>query len=338
METVLVTGGAGYIGSHVCKALAAAGYHPVTFDNLSKGYRELVRWGPLEIGDIRDRQAVDRVLDRWNPVATLHFAALIAVGESVSDPIDYYQVNVIGALTLLSALLERARREGSAPTPLIFSSTCAVYGVPESVPITETEKRAPINPYGETKRVVEAALESAGQAYGLPWCALRYFNAAGADPDGETGECHEPETHLIPLAIRAALDGTALSVFGLDHETPDGSCLRDYIHVTDLAAAHIAALKYLRAGGASRAFNIGTGQARSVLEVIASVEAVTGRKLAWNAADRREGDSPCLMANPEQARQLLGWDPVHTDLDGIMQHALAWEQKSRTSPLRRESG
>ncbi|MBL0931650.1 MAG: UDP-glucose 4-epimerase GalE [Alphaproteobacteria bacterium] len=318
-SAVLVVGGAGYIGSHACKALSRAGYLPVAYDDLSLGHAHAVKWGPLEVGDIADRARLDEALARHRPVAAMHFAAFAAVGESVADPEKYYRNNVAGTLTLLAAL------RAAAVDRFVFSSTCAVYGTPGTMPIAETTPKAPVNPYGRSKLMVEQALEDYGRAYGFSWTALRYFNAAGADPDGEIGEEHEPETHLIPRALFAAKGTLAhLDVFGDDYPTQDGTCIRDYIHVTDLADAHVAAIKRLEAGGTPGAFNLGTGQGYSVRQVIDAVECATKMKVPIRMAPRRAGDPPELVANPALARTELGFAPKLSDIDTIV--ATAWRR------------
>jgi UDP-glucose-4-epimerase GalE len=321
-QSILVTGGAGYVGSHACKALAAAGYVPVVYDNLSRGHRKAVRWGPLVEGDLHDSARLAAALRTHGIEAVMHFAAFAYVGESVTDPQNYYRNNVGGTLALLAAMREVEVKQ------IVFSSTCAVYGVPETVPIRETTATAPLNPYGDTKLAIERALHWYGAAYGMRYMALRYFNAAGADPDGEIGEAHEPETHLIPLVLRAAL-GTSdpVQIFGTDYPTPDGTAIRDYIHVNDLADAHVRALGDLAAGGDSAALNLGTGSGCSVREVIAAVEWIAGRKVPRREAARRPGDPPELVADPALARSRLGWQPRHSDLDTIIATALAWERR-----------
>lgn len=316
---VLVVGGAGYIGSHACKALARAGYLPVAYDDLSLGHAHAVKWGPLEVGDIADAARLADTLARHRPVGAMHFAAFAAVGESVADPARYYRNNVAGTLVLLDAL--RAAGIGR----FVFSSTCAVYGTPARVPIAEDTPRLPVNPYGRTKLMVEQALEDYGRAYGLGWTALRYFNAAGADPDGEIGEEHDPETHLIPRAFMAARgDIERLDLFGDDYPTPDGTCVRDYVHVSDLAEAHVAALRRLEAGGASRAFNLGTGRGCSVQEVLHAVARIVGRPVPTRLAPRRAGDPPELVADPARARDELGFVPRLSGLDTIV--TTAWRR------------
>ncbi len=324
MIPVLVTGGAGYIGSQTCKALSRAGYQPIVLDNLVYGHEWAVRWGPLAVGDIGDRACLDAVIARYRPQAVIHFAAFAYVGESVRDPGRYYRNNVAGTLSLLEALRDHGIHH------LIFSSTCAIYGIPDQLPITEDHPQCPINPYGASKLMVERMLGDFAQAHGLNWVALRYFNAAGADPEGELGEDHHPETHLIPLAIRAALgQGPELQVFGDDYPTPDGSCIRDYIHVADLAEAHVLALAYLRAGGESGTLNLGTGRGHSVFEVIAAVERLAGCAVPRSIGPRRPGDPPVLYADASRARDQLGWRPRYPELETIIDHAWRWHQQAR---------
>jgi UDP-arabinose 4-epimerase len=320
--SILVTGGAGYIGSHACKALARAGYRPVALDNLSRGHRQAVRWGPFVEADLADRAPVAAALTEHGISAVLHFAAYAYVGESVADPALYYRNNLGGSLSLLEAMRE------VGVDKIVFSSTCATYGVPERMPIAETAPQLPVNPYGETKLAIERALRWYGGAYGLRSVSLRYFNAAGADPEGEIGECHEPETHLVPLVLQAALgQRDRIDVFGTDYPTPDGTAIRDYIHVQDLADAHLRAIEHLFAGGPAAALNLGTGRGHSVREVIAAAEAVGGRPVPWRAAPRRPGDPPILVADPSRAAELLGWRPALSDLDTILATALAWHAK-----------
>jgi UDP-arabinose 4-epimerase len=319
--TVLVTGGAGYIGAHACKALARAGYHPVAYDNLSRGHREFVRWGPLVEGDIADRALAAETLARYHPVAVMHFAAYIAAGESVSDPALYFRNNVIGSLTLLETLLHAGN------PPLVFSSSAAVYGFPDTMPIVETATQHPVNPYGESKQMLERALHWLDQAHGLRHVALRYFNAAGADPDREIGEAHEPESHLIPLVLDAiAGRRSAVDVYGTDYPTPDGTAIRDYIHVQDLAEAHVRALDYLLAGGASAALNLGTGAGHSVREVIKVAARVTGRNVPYREAPRRAGDPAILVADSSRAQSLLRWRPALPALDTMIASAWHWQE------------
>jgi len=321
---VAVVGGAGYIGSHAAKALARAGHEPVVFDNLSTGHREAVRWGPLHEVDIRDRASLSAAFAAIRPEAVMHFAALAYVGDSMRDPLAYYDTNVAGTLSLLEAMQAVDCRL------IVFSSSCATYGIPERLPITEATPQRPTNPYGETKLACERLLHWSGIAHDLRWMALRYFNAAGADADGEIGETHEPEPHLIPLALRAAAGtGTPLRVMGTDYPTPDGTAMRDYVHVSDLASAHVLALEHLARGGASQAVNLGTGKPNSVLEVIRTVEAVTGRRVPHEMADRRPGDPPELWADAGLARSLLGWAPRYPSLDQMVETAWAWTAGKR---------
>jgi UDP-arabinose 4-epimerase len=328
MVRVLVTGGAGYIGSHTCKALAFAGHEPVTYDSLEGGFREFVQWGPLEEGNLRDGARLAAVLREYDPAAVLHFAGYIAAGESVADPLKYYENNVVGGLTLLRAMRDMGR-DTDIPA-LVFSSTAAVYGNPETTPIPETHALAPINPYAHSKLFIEQALQDYGAAYGLRWAALRYFNAAGADPDGGIGERHDPETHLIPLAIRAAL-GTSdpLTIFGDDYDTADGTPIRDYVHVGDLADAHVAALDYLLGGGDSTAMNLGLGNGHSVHDVVTAVERVLGKPVPRRLGKRRPGDPTVLVADAQRASDLLDWTPRFADLDGIVASAAQWESHRR---------
>lgn len=317
--SVLVTGGAGYIGSHTCKALAQAGYLPVTVDNFVYGHDWAVRWGPLERGDIGDREFLERVIRQHRVESVVHFAAYAYVGESMADPAKYFRNNVINSLSLLEAM------HGCGIRHLVFSSTCATYGVPETMPIGENHPQRPVNPYGESKLFVERALHWHGAAYGLRSVALRYFNAAGADPEGEIGEDHDPETHLIPLAIAATLgQGRELQIFGNDYPTRDGTAVRDYVHVADLASAHVKALDYLLRGGSSTALNLGTGTGHSVREVISAVERASGRKVPARDAPRRAGDPPQLVAAPGRARHVLGWEPARSSLDTIVATAWRW--------------
>jgi UDP-arabinose 4-epimerase len=319
-ETVLVTGGAGFIGSHTCKALAASGFLPVAFDDLSRGHADFVRWGPFVRGDILKATDLDAVFDRHRPTSVIHFAALAYVGESVSRPLDYYRINVAGLINVVEAMLRHGTRT------IVFSSSCATYGIPEKLPIPEGAPQRPINPYGRSKLACEQILVDASAAEHLQVAMLRYFNAAGADPDGKLVERHDPETHLIPLAIDAAAGrGPPLKVFGSDYPTGDGTCERDFIHVCDLAAAHVEALRHLQAGKASLTLNLGTGKAYSVRKVVETVERVTGRKVPMELATRREGDPPVLVAEASLARHLIGFAPRLSDLDTIV--ATAWKAR-----------
>jgi len=329
MSKILVTGGAGYIGSHCCKALAAAGFEPVAFDNLWMGHREAVRWGRLVEGDMRDAEALSAVIKEARPEAVLHFAALALVGESTAHPERYYAVNVGGTLNLLEAM----RTNGVGK--LVFSSTCAIYGEPQQVPMTEALSTQPINPYGASKLACERMMEDFDSAHDLRSVRLRYFNAAGADPDGEIGEWHDPETHLIPLILDAALGRRrAISVFGTDYPTADGTALRDYIHVMDLAEAHVAALRHLLDGGESAALNLGTGKGASVREVIRTVEAVTGREVPVRDEPRRAGDPPALVADPRKAEALLNWR-ANADLVAMIGDAWRWHLRLHGEPQAR---
>jgi UDP-arabinose 4-epimerase len=332
-QTVLVTGGAGYVGSHAAKALAAAGYRPVTVDNLSRGHAWAVRWGPLERGDLLDRSFLDAAFGRWRPTAVLHLAAFAYVGESVGAPALYYRNNVVGSLQLLEAMRDHG------VTRLVFSSTCATYGTPDEVPIAEDAPQRPINPYGNSKLVVEAMLRDFDAAHGLRSVALRYFNAAGADAAAETGEDHDPETHLIPVALAVAAGRRPrLDVFGDDYPTADGTCIRDYVHVTDLAAAHVLALRALTDGATTMALNLGTGTGASVREVIRTVEQVTERRVPIRIVDRRPGDPPVLVAAPGRARGELGWQPQHSRLETIVRTAWVWFNTARPTENLSRSG
>ena len=319
---VLVTGGAGYIGSHTCKALAQAGFTPVTYDSLVYGHEWAVKWGPFEHGDILDGERLREVLQRFQPLAVIHFAAFAYVGESVADPAKYYRNNVVGTLSLLEAMRETG--VGS----IVFSSTCATYGIPDTVPITEDEPQKPINPYGTSKLMVEQILADYRVAYGLNSVALRYFNAAGADPEGEVGEAHDPETHLIPLVLDAARGKRPrIAIFGEDYDTEDGSCVRDYIHVQDLARAHVLAMECLPTGNLKPAYNLGTGRGYSVKEVIAAARRATNLAIPVEQGTRRPGDPARLVANASSARADLGWTPEITDIEEIIATAWRWTQK-----------
>ena len=321
---ILVTGGAGYIGAHACKALAQAGLRPVVFDNLVYGHRAAVRWGPLELGQLEDSDRLDAVFAAYRPHAVMHFAAYAYVGESVADPGKYYRNNVMGSL----ALLDACRRHGV--DRLVFSSTCATYGVPSKVPLTEDHAQQPINPYGASKLMVERMLADYGVAHGLRSIALRYFNAAGADPDAEIGEAHDPETHLIPLVLDAVAGlRPHVAIHGTDYPTPDGTCIRDYIHVTDLAAAHLLALARLDASGPGmQAYNLGNGRGYSVREVIETTQRVTGLPVPCVEGPRRPGDPPVLVGDATRAIAELGWRPQYADLDTIIGTAWRWHQRA----------
>lgn len=320
---VLVCGGAGYIGSHVNKQLSKEGYETVVFDNLVYGHREAVKWGHFIRGDLADVEEIEAVFQKHKIDAVFHFAAYAYVGESVTNPEKYYYNNVANTLNLLHVM----RKHGCGK--IIFSSTCAAYGEPEQIPITEDMPQNPINPYGASKLMVERILKDYSKAYGLKFAVLRYFNAAGADPDGEIGESHNPETHLIPLVLDAAGGKREdIKVFGTDYGTADGSCVRDYIHVYDLATAHLLALHYLEEGKESDFFNLGNELGTSVLEIVESVKKVTGKSFKVTLADRREGDPAKLVGSSKKAQNVLGWKPIYGDIDTIVDHAWKWHEKA----------
>lgn len=325
MSTILVTGGAGYIGSHAVLALKNAGYEVIVLDNLSNGHREIVEevlQVKLIVGDMSDRALLDSIFTSHNITAVMHFAAYIAVGESVTDPAKYYQNNVAGTLTLLEAMITASINK------FIFSSTCALYGVPKFVPITEDHPQDPISPYATSKWMVERILSDFDAAYNFKSVRFRYFNAAGADTNGLLGEDHIPETHLIPLVLLTALGKReSISIFGTDYPTEDGTCIRDYIHVNDLAQAHILGLKYLLEGGESEVFNLGNGSGFSVREVIESAKKVTQKEIKTEERDRRPGDPPILVGSSDKARKILGWHPQYPDLNEIISHAWQWHQR-----------
>jgi UDP-glucose-4-epimerase GalE len=330
MSTVVVTGGAGYVGSHAVKALAEAGDDVVVFDDLSAGHAEAVdrvarafptRTVSLVQGDVLDRGALGRVFATTGASAVMHFAARLLVGESVREPIGYYRANVTGTMTVLEAMAEAGIRR------FVFSSTAATFGEPKTSPITEDHPQQPVNAYGETKLAIERALPHVARATGLQWTVLRYFNAAGADPDGLLGEDHDPEEHLIPLALAAVAGGRPLTVFGEDYPTPDGTCIRDYVHVSDLAAAHVAALRALGAGGPSAAYNLGNGAGSSVRQVLQAVERVTGRPVPHQVGARRAGDPARLVASSDRARTELGWTPRLAALETIVETAWTWHSR-----------
>jgi UDP-glucose-4-epimerase GalE len=321
---ILVTGGAGYIGAHCCKTLASRGHHPVVFDSLITGHRQHVQWGDFFRGDTNSAPELDACLSRHKIDAAMHFAAFIEVGESVADPQKYYANNVAGTLQLLQALVRHGIRH------FVFSSSAAIYGNPLQVPIDEEHSARPLNPYGWSKLMVEIMLADFQSAYDLNWIALRYFNAAGADEAADIGEWHDPESHLIPRLLDAALDRRQpVRVYGTDYPTPDGTCIRDYIHVNDLAGAHVQALEHLAAGGSSGVFNLGQGRGYSVMEVIGKVQEITGRPLVVQKAARRPGDAAVLIASNQKALQQLGWSPRHSDLDNIIASAWKWHRNMR---------
>jgi UDP-arabinose 4-epimerase len=321
MTSILVTGGAGYVGSHTCKALRRAGFDPITYDNLARGNPESVKWGALEIGELTDSLHLRETLARYRPAAVVHFAALAYVGESNLNPSVYYQNNVGGTAALLGAM-----REASIGR-IVFSSSCAVYGAPAVLPIPEETPYAPINPYGATKMICERMLKECAAVFPLSFMALRYFNAAGADPDGDIGECHAPETHAIPLVLEAAAgENKTFTIFGDDYPTADGTCVRDYVHVTDLADAHVKAVGALLDGAESTALNLGTGRGWSVRELVDSVRDVTGRNISVLMGARRPGDPPVLIADASRARRQLGWWPKYPDLSSQVMHAWSWRQ------------
>lgn len=323
---VLVTGGAGYVGSHACKALAENGFLPVTIDNLVYGHEWAVKWGPLIKGDINDRDLLDQVFTTYAPLAVLHFAAFAYVGESVVSPDKYYRNNVVGTIALLDAIKAHGCRN------LVFSSTCATYGIPHSVPIREEHEQKPINPYGWSKLMIEQIIRDYERAYGIRHATLRYFNAAGADPKGELGEDHDPETHLIPLVIEAALGRRPyIEIYGVDYPTTDGTAIRDYIHVTDLAAVHVLALQHLLKGRESLSLNVGTGRGCSVREVIEAVESASMLNVPVRESARRAGDPPVLVAEPSRAFNTLGWQPQFTDIRTTVESALRWYQSRMDS-------
>lgn len=320
---ILVCGGAGYIGSHINKQLNKEGYETVVFDNLIYGHREAVKWGIFEKGDLKNIEDIESVFQKYQIDAVFHFAAYAYVGESVEEPEKYYYNNVVNTLNLLQVMKKYGCNK------IIFSSTCATYGEPERVPITEDMPQNPINPYGATKLMMERIFKDYHTAYGLEFVVLRYFNAAGADPDGEIGESHNPETHIIPLVLDAASGKREdIKVFGTDYETPDGSCVRDYIHVYDLATAHLLALHHLESGKESDFFNLGNAHGTSVLEVIKSVRKVTGKGFRAVLTDRRAGDPAKLVGSSDKAQKILGWKPIYGDIDTIVKHAWEWHEKA----------
>ncbi len=325
MKTILVVGGAGYIGSHMVKMLLAAGYKVVTFDNLSGGYQDAVLGGDFVFGNLDDRPSLEHLFTSYHFDAVMHFASFIQVGESVINPSKYYQNNLVATLNLLDTMVIYDVK------PFIFSSTAAIFGEPQYVPIDEQHPKQPINPYGLSKWMIEQILSDYDNAYGLKSVCLRYFNAAGADPDGELGERHDPETHLIPLVLQAASGRRdAITIYGQDYDTPDGTCLRDYIHITDLCKAHLLALEQLLNGADSAAYNLGNGAGFSVKEIIDIAEKVTDKKIPVIMGERRIGDPARLVAESKQAQTVLGWQPQYADLATIITHAWQWENKMQT--------
>ncbi len=319
---VLITGGAGYIGSHTAKVMAKSGFQPVALDNMSFGHDWAVKWGPLEKGELGDVEFVRAVIKKHKIEAVIHFAANAFVGESMTNPRKYFQNNVVNTLNLLNVMNDEGVKN------FVFSSTCATYGDPIRVPIDETHPQSPVNPYGESKLFVEKMLKWYGPAYNLKWTALRYFNAAGADPEGEIGEDHEPETHLIPLVIQVAQGiRPHASIFGTDYATPDGTAIRDYIHVTDLADAHVKSLQRLLKGEESTVFNLGTGTGSSVRDVIKAVEKASGKAVKVIEAPRRAGDPPALVADAKKANTVLGWKPQYAKMETIVEHAWKWHSR-----------
>jgi len=320
-KNILVVGGAGYIGACMCKCLADNGYRPVVLDNLARGYRQAVKWGPFVEGSMSDNRLLDQLFSEHDLAAVMHFAAFAYVGESVTAPAEYYRNNVINTLHLLDAMVKHGVRR------FIFSSTCSTYGEPLTIPVTETHPQNPINPYGRTKLMVEQILDDFRSAYDLNSISLRYFNAAGADPEGKIGEDHKPETHLIPLVLQTALGQREfIEIFGCDYPTPDGTCIRDYIHIADLAGAHLMALEKLLAGDPGEAYNLGNGEGYSVKEVIETARNVTGRTISTRIAGRREGDPAVLIGSSEKASRELGWQPRFTDLSTIIDTAWQWHK------------
>lgn len=321
MENVIVTGGAGYIGSHACKALKAAGYTPVTFDNLVTGWKEAVKFGPFEQGDLLDRTRLDEVFAKYQPVAVMHFAALSQVGESMSEPGKYWLNNTGGSLNLIEAAAAAGCKK------FVFSSTCATYGDQDNVVLDETSAQRPINAYGASKRAIEDMLENFGASHGIESVIFRYFNVAGSDPEGEIGEFHQPETHLIPL-ILDSISGKrdALTIFGTDYDTPDGTCIRDYVHVCDLVDAHVLGLGWLKDGKGSRVFNLGTGSGFSVREVMDRAAEVTGKPVPCTEGPRRAGDCTKLVSGSSRAKAELGWKPARSNLEQMVADAWKWHQ------------
>lgn len=324
-QTILVAGGAGYIGSHACLALKEAGYTPVVFDNFSNGHKAFVQWGPFVEGDIRNRADLDAAFETYKPVGVMHFAGLIEVGESMKDPLSFHENNVSGAINLIAAAKD------AGVQAFVFSSTCATYGEPHEVPMDETHIQEPLNPYGRSKLIIEQVLNDLRELSGFPSVALRFFNAAGADPEARIGEWHEPETHIIPLAFDTALGlRNGFQINGTDYETRDGTCVRDYIHVCDIAAAHVKALNYLLGGAKGGAFNLGTGEGTTIKELLDAIHKVTGRPFSVTEGPRRSGDSAMLVADNAKAFEVLGWRPEYS-LENIVADAWRWHRNLRQS-------
>jgi len=322
MTTVLVAGGAGYIGAHMCKLLALHGYTPIVVDNLTFGHKEFVKWGPLIVGDIADKDLIRQTIRTYKPIAVFHFSAFTYVGESVTEPKKYYQNNVVGTINLLDSIIEMGVKS------FIFSSTCATFGIPQTEFLSETHPQNPINPYGMSKLIIEKCIADYSRAYDLKSVIFRYFNAAGADPDGEIGEDHQPETHLIPIVLDVALKKREfVSIFGDDYPTPDGTCIRDYIHINDLGSAHLLGLEYLIKKGETTSFNLGNGQGFSVKEIISKTEEITGHSIPTQISPRRAGDPPKLVGDSEKARSVLGWNPQFHRIEDIISTAWNWHQK-----------
>lgn len=321
MTNILVTGGAGYIGSHACKALKAAGYTPVTFDNISTGWEDAVKFGPFEKGDLLDRARLDEVFAKYAPAAVMHFAALSQVGEAMKEPGKYWRNNVIGSLTLIEAAVAAGVKN------FVFSSTCATYGEHDNVVLDENTTQLPLNAYGASKRAIEDVLRDFGAAYDLEHVIFRYFNVAGGDPEGEVGEFHRPETHLIPIMLEA-IDGKRdeLTIYGTDYETPDGTCIRDYVHVCDLVDAHVLGLKWLEKGKGNQIFNLGTGSGFSVREVIDASRAVTNMEVPHSEGQRRAGDATKLVSGSTRALEELGWDPKRSNMADMINDAWKWHK------------
>lgn len=320
---ILVTGGAGYVGSHTCKALYQSGFTPIVYDNLSRGNAWAVKWGPLEIGDVRDHKELRRVLTKYNPQAVLHFAAYAYVAESNIDPMVYYQNNVVGTVTLVETMLANGINK------LVFSSSCATYGISQQL-ITENHAQNPINPYGRTKLIVEQLLGDYDKAYNLSSISLRYFNAAGADKEGQLGESHSPETHVIPLLIDAALRGDSVfTIHGEDYDTPDGTCVRDFVHVSDLADAHVLALEHLLNGCSTTAYNLGNSEGFSIRQLVSQIETLTGKSISTAVGPRRPGDPAILVGSAKKAMNELKWRPLNSDIRNILSSALDWQLKHK---------